>query len=169
MIRKTIFAAVAVVLFAVLGCAGPTRTAGTEGLAAEKLATLHVPRHTDVRGWRYSPARMVSVSIDGVSYKMKADQDFYLTAGTHHLEMAYADGTTDPAWPASSLQLDLLFSTRGTCDAKFQSARQYLLAGRTVGSGSMYQHEHSVIEQRAAPPIRSQSSMAQAAGGSAPR
>jgi hypothetical protein len=68
-----------------LGC-GPTRTAGTEGIPKQQLATLHVTRQYDVP--------MVEVSAirfdDGEKYKIDGGRDFYLTPGVHHVAVDLA-------------------------------------------------------------------------------
>jgi hypothetical protein len=66
-----------------VGCAGPTRTAGTKGIAANQLAVLHVTRQYDVPLVRVSAVRFDDA---GDKYKIDDDgRDFYLTPGVHHV------------------------------------------------------------------------------------
>ena len=61
-----------------IGC-GPTRTAGTQGIAPEKLAILHVTQTYDV-----PTLQLTAIQFDyHDKYKIEGDRDFYLTPGVH--------------------------------------------------------------------------------------
>src|SRR5262245_26247430 len=61
-----------------VGC-GPTRTAGTKGIPADKLAILHVTKQYDV-----PHVQLTAIQFDGGDkYEVKGDRDFYLTPGVH--------------------------------------------------------------------------------------
>ena len=61
-----------------VGC-GPVRTAGTQGIAADKLAILHVTNQYDV-----PQVQLAAIQFDeGEKYVIKGDRDFYLTPGVH--------------------------------------------------------------------------------------
>ena len=63
-----------------VGCSGPTRTAGTSGVAAKDLSVLSISQlpeeaHIEIK----------SVQFDGKgdAYKIDKSRDFYLTPGDH--------------------------------------------------------------------------------------
>lgn len=71
---------VAALLLLLVGCGGPTRTAGTAGLAADELATLTVPQLP-----RESHLKIRTIQFDnaGDEYKVGNGRDFYLLPRNH--------------------------------------------------------------------------------------
>jgi hypothetical protein len=65
-----------------LGC-GATRTAGTQGMAKDQLAILHVTRQYDIPVVEVSAIRF----DDGDKYKIDGSRDFYLTPGVHRVAL----------------------------------------------------------------------------------
>jgi hypothetical protein len=72
---------VCLLIVSAIGCAGPTRTAGTEGIKPEKLAVLRVAKQYDVEVLQLAAIQF----DDGDKYKIDGDRDFYLTPGAHHI------------------------------------------------------------------------------------
>ncbi len=77
--RHRPLAASLIALLITIGC-GPTRTAGTAGIAPKDLSVLSIPQlpkeaHIEIK----------SVQFDGQgdAYKLGKSRDFYLTPGTH--------------------------------------------------------------------------------------
>lgn len=65
-----------------VGCGGPTHTAGTRGVAASNLAVLTVPQLPGE-----SPVQIESIRFDGADEAHavgKGGRDFYLTPGDDH-------------------------------------------------------------------------------------
>ena len=62
------------------GCGGPTRTAGTRGVATSDLAVLSIPQVPDE-----SPVLFETVQFDGAGdpYAIGKGRDFYLLPGDH--------------------------------------------------------------------------------------
>ena len=67
-----------IILLAAAGCGGPTRTAGTAGLAAKDLSVVSVPGLP-----RASPVQIRTVRFDGTDeeYDVGKGRDFYLLPG----------------------------------------------------------------------------------------
>jgi hypothetical protein len=138
----------ALIAFVVLvaGCASPTRTAGTEGLARKEVALLHVPQHNKVRGLLRERVHVRWLVIDGDEYDIDGDRDFYLAPGPHTLEVEYLRCVH--GWEKFWVPLAefTLFPPRGTVDAAVRAGGEYTLTGRTVGLGSIVRDEHEVVE-----------------------
>ena len=66
------------ILLLVAGCGGPTRTAGTSGVAAKDLSVLSVPPLPAV-----SPVQIRTIRFDGAGdeYEVGRCRDFYLLPG----------------------------------------------------------------------------------------
>jgi hypothetical protein len=85
-----------------VGC-GPVRTAGTHGIAAEKLAILHVTNQYDV-----PQVQLAAIQFDeGDKYVIKGDRDFYLTPGVHKVAIDLTTNIDSPMnWFLSDIKID---------------------------------------------------------------
>lgn len=70
----------ALLILFVAGCGGPTRTAGTRGLAAEDLSVFSIAQLP-----RESPVQILTIQFDGTGdeYEIGKRRDFYLVPRDH--------------------------------------------------------------------------------------
>ena len=74
-----------------VGCE-PVRTAGTQGIPAERLAILHVTSEYD-----FSQVHLTAIQFDGGDkYVIDGDRDFYLTPGIHKVAIDLAASFEGP-------------------------------------------------------------------------
>jgi hypothetical protein len=136
-----------IAMFLVLGAAlvgcGPTRTAGTQGLAANQLAVLEVDRHNAIPGLHID-----SITIDDdQNFDVTRDRTFYLTPGEHKVAVGYGQCVHGPpAWfsPASRWNL---FASHGGTTMQVEAGKRYELSGWKEGIGSLMHYLHKVVEK----------------------
>jgi hypothetical protein len=88
----------------IVGC-GPTRTAGTNGLAAKDLAVLSIPQLPNV-----AHVQIDAVQFDGQGdrYAIGNSRDFYLLPGDHSASFSFVADIPGPAGlfvPKSDLKI----------------------------------------------------------------
>jgi hypothetical protein len=107
-----------------VGC-GPTRTAGTQGVAADKLAVLHITPKLDVPVLQLSAIGF----DDGEMYKLDGkDRDFFLTPGVHRVDIDLVAKVESPikgfSIPEAKIQ-----APKGLTTGDLQPGKKYELRG----------------------------------------
>jgi hypothetical protein len=129
--------------FLLAGC-GPTRTPGTTGVARKELASLRVPQHNDVHGWRGERVHVAGVKIDGVEYPKRGDVEFLLVPGDHTIEVFYGHCVHGPALWLNPFAEFTIEPPHGQLGFAAAAGRGYVLTGFSRGGRKLMEVRHDV-------------------------
>ncbi len=134
---------VAISLTFTLGC-GATRTAGTEGIAKDQLAILHVKKQYDVR-----IIQLVAIGFDnGEKYAVNGERDFYLRPGVHHIDIDLATKIESPI-KGISFGETRMQGPKGLMTGKLEAGKTYELRGLASGvQGMLDSGELAITQER---------------------
>lgn len=138
---------IALPLALAIGC-GATRTAGTEGIAKDKLAVLHVTQQYDVPMLQLSAIQF----DEGDKYKISGERDFYLTPGVHHVGLDLITKIDSPLkmvpfFPLGETKLE---GPKGLTTGDLQAGKTYELRGLAGTVQGMVQGEEMAITREMA-------------------
>lgn len=134
-------------LLLLVGC-GPTRTAGTKGVAAKDLAVLTIKQHNAIPGFHINKVTF----DDGDTFDIDGDRDFYLTPGQHKVAVGYGPCVHGPhAW-FSPMGDWAMYTPKGAATGELRAGRAYALRGWVEGVGSMESFAHAITSADWKPP-----------------
>ena len=140
-------------LLAAAGCGGPVHTTAAQGLDAHQASRVMIPHNPPVYDAQGEQAQIPKVNIDGREYRVKRDQDFWVTPGRHGFRIYYHRRVSGPhTWFCDRWQFLRVGVPQADLVLEAVAGQSYRLEAATSGKGSGAVTRQRFVEVAPEPP-----------------